>query len=106
MGAAAKFDGVRPRILFAHGEHAYFVTVFLAEQSCGAGGNGIHRRHQPCRYIGVLADDGINFVLDALELLGRECLRMTEIEAQPVGRDERALLRHMLAEPSAQRLMQ
>src|SRR5579862_8253155 len=31
---------------------------------------------------------------------------MAEIEAQPVGRDERALLRHMLAEAPAQRLMQ
>ena len=33
-------------------------------------------------------------------------LRMAEIEAQPVGRDERALLRHMLAKAVAQRLMQ
>src|SRR5439155_22635418 len=31
---------------------------------------------------------------------------MPEIETQPVGRDDRALLRHMLAEPPAQRLMQ
>src|SRR5207245_2731793 len=29
-----------------------------------------------------------------------------EVEAQPVGRDERALLRHMLAEALPQRLMQ
>ena len=31
---------------------------------------------------------------------------MTEIEAQPIGRDERALLRHMLAKAVPQRLMQ
>ena len=33
-------------------------------------------------------------------------LVVREIEAQPVGRDERALLRHMVAEHLAQRLMQ
>ena len=31
---------------------------------------------------------------------------MGEVEAQPVGRDERALLRHMIAEHLAQRLVQ
>ena len=31
---------------------------------------------------------------------------MAEIETQAVGRDQRALLRHMLAKPVAQRLMQ
>ena len=42
----------------------------------------------------------------ARDVLGRQRLRMAEVEAQPVGRDQRALLRHMLAEPAAQRLVQ
>ena len=33
-------------------------------------------------------------------------LGMEEIEAQPVGRDQRALLRHVIAQHLAQRLVQ
>src|SRR5499433_328514 len=43
---------------------------------------------------------------DAFDLLGRHRLGMGEVEAQPVGRDQRALLRHMIAEHLAQRLVQ
>ena len=45
-------------------------------------------------------------VLDALELLGAHRLGMREVEAQPVGRDQRALLRDVIAEHLAQRLVQ
>ena len=36
----------------------------------------------------------------------RDRLRMREVEAQPVGRDERALLRDVIAQHLAQRLVQ
>ena len=42
---------------------------------------------------------------DHPNILVSQRFRMTEIEAQPVGGDERALLRDMGAEPTPQRLM-
>ena len=42
----------------------------------------------------------------AIELLGGDRLGMGEVEAQPIGRDERALLRDVIAEHLAQRLVQ
>ena len=45
-------------------------------------------------------------VLDLLDLLGRHRLGMREVEPQPVGRDQRALLRDVVAEHLAQRLVQ
>ena len=45
-------------------------------------------------------------VLDLRELLVADRLGVREIEAQPVGRDQRALLRDMIAEHLAQRLVQ
>ncbi len=44
--------------------------------------------------------------LDGLHLVGSHRLGVHEIESQPIGRDERALLRHVIAEHLAQRLMQ
>ena len=45
-------------------------------------------------------------VLDARELLVADRLWMAEVEAQAIGRDERALLRHVIAEHLAQGLVQ
>ncbi len=45
-------------------------------------------------------------VLDLLDLLGRHRLGMREVEPQPVGRHQRALLRDVIAEHLAQRLVQ
>src|SRR5205823_1767638 len=45
------------------------------------------------RYQGsVLADAAIDQILDALDFLRRNRLRMSEVEAQAVGRDQGALL--------------
>ena len=54
----------------------------------------------------VLQHEVVGDVLDPLDLLGRHRLGMGKIEAQPVGRDQRALLRDMIAEHLAQRLVQ
>ena len=54
----------------------------------------------------VLQHEVVGDVLDLRELLGRHRLGMREVEAQPVGRDQRALLRDVIAEHLAQRLVQ
>ena len=63
-------------------------------------------RHQPRGHRRVLQHDVVGDVLDPLDLLRRHRLGMREIEAQPVGRDQRALLRDVVAEHLAQRLVQ
>jgi hypothetical protein len=96
MRAAAQFDRERlSRRVVAHGEHAHFVAIFLAEQRFGARRDRLVGRHQPRRDIGVLAHDGVDLGFDALEFFRRHGLGMAEIEAQPVRRDQRALLRDM-----------
>ena len=63
-------------------------------------------RHQPRGHRRVLQHVIVGHILDALELFGGHRLRMREIEAQPVRRDQRALLRDVVAEHLAQRLVQ
>ena len=48
----------------------------------------------------------VHLRLDLGEVLARQRVVMREIEPQPVRRVERAALRHMIAQPLAQRLMQ
>src|SRR6185312_14706487 len=104
MRAAAELDRERLRrmtmsVLFlAHGDDAHLLAVFLAEERERARLHRFRRRHQPRRYRAVLADAIVDLGLDDAEILGRQRARMAEIEAQALGRDERALLRHMLAE--------
>ena len=54
----------------------------------------------------ILQHDVVGDILDALDLLGAHRLRMREIETQAIGRDQRALLRHVIAEHLPQRLVQ
>ena len=63
-------------------------------------------RHQPRLDRRVLQHDGVGHVLDRRDLLGRHRLGVREVEAQPVGRDQRALLRDVRAQHLAQRLVQ
>ena len=80
--------------------------IFLAEQSAGAEGARVVEAHEPRRHLGVLQHHAIGDVLDPFDLGAGDRFRVREVEAQPVGRNERALLRHMIAEHHAQRLMQ
>ena len=45
-------------------------------------------------------------VLDLFEFGARDRLGVGDVEAQPLGRNQRALLRHMIAKHDAQSLMQ
>ncbi len=92
--------------VLAHGEHAHLVAIFLAEQRFGAGRDRLVGRHQPRGGIGILADHGVDLGLDALQLFRRHRLGMAEIEAQPLGRHQRALLRDMRPQHTLQRGMQ
>ena len=108
MGAAAQLDRPAERVAaaLAHRDDAHLVAVFLAEQRARAGGARIVERHQPRGHRRILQHEVVGDVLDLLDLLRRHRLRMREVEAQPVGRDQRALLRDVIAEHLAQRLVQ
>ena len=54
----------------------------------------------------VLQDHGVDQILDRADLLMRHRLLMREIESEPPGLDQRALLRHMRAQHLAERLVQ
>jgi hypothetical protein len=98
MRAAAKLDRVGHvvcREVLAHGEHADFLAVFLAEQRFRARLNRFVRRHEARGDVGVLAHHRVHFVFDARKLIRRHRLGMTEVETQTIGRDQRTLLRHM-----------
>jgi hypothetical protein len=62
--------------------------------------------HQPRHDRLVLQNDAIGDVLDLGEFAIADRLGMREIEPQPVGRHHRALLRDVVAEHLAQRLVQ
>ena len=66
----------------------------------------IVERHQARGDRRILQHDVVGDVLDPLDLLRAHRLGMREVEAQPVGRDQRALLRDVIAEHLAQRLVQ
>ena len=111
MSAAAKLDRIGPLVVFgvldfAHGDDAHLVAVFLAEQSASAGRARIVEAHEPRRHLGVFQHNVIGDVLDFFELGARDWLRVGDVEAQPLGRNQRALLRHMIAEHHAQSFMQ
>ena len=108
MRAAAKLDGVGLVAIkiAAHGEHAHFVAIFLAEQRFRARLDRLIGRHQARGDVGVLPHHRIHLVFDAVQLILRDGLGVREVEAQPVRRDERALLADMRPQHALQRRMQ
>ena len=87
-----------------HADDADLVAVFLAEQRHRAGRDGLLGRHVDVRLhrrvpVDLLVDDA----LDAIELVARDRLEVHEVEAQAIGRDERAGLLDVRAEHLAQR---
>ena len=103
MGAAAQLDGqlfaFRLRGFLAHGDDANFVAVFFAEQGHGAGlqalSGAIRRVDRR-----VLRRSSLT-MLDLRQFVRRRTVGMEEIKAQPFGRDQRALLRDVIAEQRA-----
>ncbi len=90
----------------AHRHDADLVAVFLAEERLRADGTGVVWRHDARGHGAVLPDEGVHLRLDAGDLFGGKRRGVAEIEAQPVGRVERAALCHVIAERAAQRLVQ
>ncbi len=90
----------------AHADHADLVTIFLAEQGESPLGDGLVRRHQMGLDRGVLEDHGVHPILHFTDLVAGHGLGMGEVEAEPPGLDQRALLRHMGPKHLAERLMQ
>ena len=87
-------------------EDAHDVAVLVAEEGDRAQllGLGLRRLEGPHRRVGQRL--GVGQALDLLDLLGRDRLVVGEVEAQPVGRDERPGLLDVVAEHLAQRVVQ
>ena len=87
------------------GKHAHFLAVFLAEERHRARIDSLVRAHQPGHDLVVRADFGVHLRLDGGDLGRIERFRMREIEAQPLLRDQRAFLCHVIAKMVPQRGM-
>src|SRR5947209_17860297 len=108
MRAAAKLDGERMigPVAPAHRDDAHFVAIFFAEQSARARFDCFVDRHEARLDRRVFQNMRVGEIFDGGELIIADRLRMGEIESEAVGRDKRALLRDVVAENSAERLMQ
>ncbi len=107
MGAAAQLGRGGPAIwLVAHAHDPDLVAIFFAEQRHGAGLDRLVASHDPDRGASVLADEVVDLGLDRGALGRAHRLGMAEVEAQPVGGDQRALLGDVVAELAAQRRVQ
>ena len=97
MGAAAQFDRIGFRLLeiVAHGEHAHFVAIFLAEQASApasiAWSVGISRV-EVSEFWRITSFTWASMRSSSSGVTG---LGWREIEAQPLGRDQRAFLADM-----------
>ena len=90
----------------AHGDDTDFVAVLLAEQRPGAGILGLVRGHDSGHDRVVLADIAVGLGLDRGNFLRRHGLLMSEVEAQPIRRHQAAPLSNVVAESTAQGLVQ
>ena len=113
MGAAAQFQriGVAVRalaraVLHAHRDDAHFLAVFLTKERLRAQGAGIVGGHDAGVDGAVLPDEGVHFSLNLRQFRRRHAGGMAEVKAQTVRRVQAALLRHMITERTAQRLVQ
>ena len=103
MGAATQFR--RPASL-AHGDHPHLVAVAFAEECQSTGTRGLVGSHQPGGDFSVHPDHPIDLTLDRPQRVLAKRRRMTDVEAQSVGGDERALLGDVIAEVTSQGLVQ
>ena len=82
------------------------IAILLAKEGARARCDRILNIHDTRRDGRIGEHGAIGDIFDAAQLLGRNGLGMREVEAQTIRRDERALLRDMIAEHLPQRLMQ
>ena len=64
------------------------------------------KAHEPRRHLGVFQDNVVGDVLDFFKFGARDRLGVGDVEPQSLGRNQRALLRHMIAKHDAQSFMQ
>src|SRR5205809_133710 len=94
---AAELDGV-----LAHMDHRHAVAVLLAEERECTRLDGAVVGHLLGPHLEVGADLRVHLVLDLGERLLADRPRVREVEAQPLGRHERAGLPDVRAEPVAE----
>ena len=87
-------------------KNTHAVAVLVAEERERARCDGFVVRNDANMRVAVQADLLVDERLDPRELGRTHGLVVREVEAQPIGRDERALLLDVLAEHSPQRRMQ
>ena len=104
--AAAKFLAVEAarRGGVGNGDDADVgLRIFVAEEGERAGGERVVDIHDVRADFEVFADFFVHLLLDVGEFAGIDGGEVREIEAQMIGRDERAGLLHVRAENVAQR---
>jgi hypothetical protein len=108
MRAAAQLDRPAERVAgaVAHRTTRTSSPYFSPNSARAPDDAAVVERHQARGDARILQHVVVRQILDLLQLLGRDRLGMREVEAQAVGRDQRALLRHVIAEHLAQRLVQ
>src|SRR5690606_15529305 len=84
-------------------DHAHAITVLLAEQRHRTGCHGFFRRSHFGRHRRVAIDLLVDDALDGRALVDGQRLRVREVEAQPIRRDERARLADVRAQHLSQR---
>ena len=89
-----------------HGHDADLVTVLLTEQRAGPRLDRRVDRHLAGDDRRIVEDGGIGQILDCGKVVGVDRLLVREVETQAVGGDQRSLLRHVVAERQAKRLVQ
>ena len=104
MRAAAELGA--DALLLAKGDDAHFVAVLLGKERGHTLADGLVVGC-PARVDRiVLQDDGIGKALDLRHILVAQRLAVGEVEAQALGRDQRAGLMHVRAQAIAQRGVQ
>ena len=90
----------------AHRDDANLIAILFAKQSARAGFNRRIDVHQPCFDRRVLQHDAVGDVFHFGKFFGRDWLWVREIETQTIRRNERTLLRDVIAKNVTQQLMQ
>ena len=111
MRATAKLDrvglaGLDATHTLPHRHDADFVAILLAEQRHRTFRDRIVDAHQAGRDRRILQDDLVRHLLDDLQLLSRHRLRVRNVEAQALGRDQRTFLGDVGAQHFAESLVQ
>ena len=89
----------------AHLDHPNLVTIFLAKQCQRTKFDRSIRCHDSGRDIAVHADTFIDDGLHLRQFLSADSAGVREVKTQPVGRDQRAFLGHMVSQHMPQRLV-